>query len=277
MPGPHDLEVLDPRRQQLRRLGRAAAIAAAGLAATVGAVAAPWRASRRSPSGCCSLRRPSPSRARHWRRLRVRSGVGARSESEVQRALSILQREGWRLRRSLRWRGRGDIDHVAIAPTGIAFAIEAKTSRYNRVTCTPSAPRPPGSGAAADAGAPAARSRSSASPAPSTSSAASSTCSSSPSTRCCPRCAPPLYHPTPVLPGTRGPTARDSRARHERMALPAAARIRRAAGRCSRRRPWSATSDCRSAPEGAERRRRPSLACSARGTAETSAWLIARR
>jgi hypothetical protein len=65
--------------------------------------------------------------ARRWLRLAGRSRVGARSEDEVQRALAQLETEGWRLRHSLRWRGRGDIDSVAIAPTGVAFAIETKT------------------------------------------------------------------------------------------------------------------------------------------------------
>lgn len=45
----------------------------------------------------------------------------------MQRALAQLETEGWRLRHSLPWRGRGDIDSVAIAPTGVAFAIETKT------------------------------------------------------------------------------------------------------------------------------------------------------
>jgi hypothetical protein len=44
----------------------------------------------------------------------------------VQRALGRLEAEGWRLRHSLPWRGQGDIDSVAIAPTGIAFAIETE-------------------------------------------------------------------------------------------------------------------------------------------------------
>jgi Nuclease-related domain len=61
--------------------------------------------------------------ARHWLVLAGRSRVGARSEDEVQRALAQLETEGWRLRHSLPWRGRGDIDSVAIAPTGVAFAI----------------------------------------------------------------------------------------------------------------------------------------------------------
>ena len=68
--------------------------------------------------------------AGYWARLAGRSRTGARSENEVQRALAPLRTEGWRLRHSLVWQGRGDIDSVAIAPTGIAFAIETKTRRY---------------------------------------------------------------------------------------------------------------------------------------------------
>jgi hypothetical protein len=68
--------------------------------------------------------------ARHWVRLAGRSRAGARSENEVQRVLSPLWAEGWRLRHSLVWARRGDIDSVAIAPTGIAFAIETKTRSY---------------------------------------------------------------------------------------------------------------------------------------------------
>ena len=50
----------------------------------------------------------------------------------MQRALAPLQAEGWRLRHSLPWQGRGDIDSVAIAPTGIAIAIETKTRSYDQ-------------------------------------------------------------------------------------------------------------------------------------------------
>ena len=57
--------------------------------------------------------------ARHWLSLAGRSGVGARSEDEVRRALAPLQADGWRLRHSLPWQGRGDIDSLAIAPTGV--------------------------------------------------------------------------------------------------------------------------------------------------------------
>jgi Nuclease-related domain len=69
--------------------------------------------------------------AHHWPSLAARSRVGACSEDEVRRALARLQAEGWRLRHSLRWRGRGDIDSLAIAPTGVAFAIETKTRTYD--------------------------------------------------------------------------------------------------------------------------------------------------
>ena len=69
--------------------------------------------------------------ARHWLSLANRSRLGAHSEDEVQRALASLQAEGWRLRHSLPWQGRGDIDSVAIAPTGVAVAIETKARSYD--------------------------------------------------------------------------------------------------------------------------------------------------
>jgi hypothetical protein len=61
--------------------------------------------------------------ARRWVRLAARSGIGARSEDEVRHALAVLEAEGWRLRHSLPYGRRGDIDSLAIAPTGNAFAI----------------------------------------------------------------------------------------------------------------------------------------------------------
>jgi hypothetical protein len=69
--------------------------------------------------------------SRHWLSLARRSRVGARSEDVVQRALAPLQAEGWRLRHSLPWQGRGDIDSVASAPSGIAVAIETKSRTYD--------------------------------------------------------------------------------------------------------------------------------------------------
>jgi hypothetical protein len=70
-------------------------------------------------------------RARHWLSLARRSRVGAHLEDEVQCALAPLQAEGWRLRHSLPWQRQGDIDSVAIAPTGITVAIETKTRSYD--------------------------------------------------------------------------------------------------------------------------------------------------
>jgi Nuclease-related domain len=69
--------------------------------------------------------------ARRWVRLAARSRVGARSEDAVRHALSGLEAEGWRLRHSLQCRGRGDIDSVAIAPTGVGFAIETKPRTFD--------------------------------------------------------------------------------------------------------------------------------------------------
>lgn len=119
-----------PRRQQLRRLKRAAAAAAV-------AVVAVGLALRVASAGSVPLTLPLVipgaglgAYTRHSTRLAGRSAVGARSEADVQRALGVLEWEGWKLRHSLPWHGRGDIDHLAIAPTGVAFAIETKTRTY---------------------------------------------------------------------------------------------------------------------------------------------------
>ena len=115
------------RRQQYRRLSRAGSTAAG---AAVVAMLGLWFASMGATSiaGVLVLLAIGLGLyARHWLVLAGRSRVGARSEDEVQHALARLEAEGWRLRHSLPWRGRGDIDSVAIAPTGLAFAIETKT------------------------------------------------------------------------------------------------------------------------------------------------------
>jgi hypothetical protein len=69
--------------------------------------------------------------SRYQLSLAGRSRVGARSEDEVRRVLASLQAEGWRVRHSLPWRGQEDLDSVAIAPSGIAIAIETKTRTYD--------------------------------------------------------------------------------------------------------------------------------------------------
>ena len=126
-----------PRRQQYRRLRRAGACAAGStiagaltvIAIVLGAILA---------AGVLLLAAVVLAvRADHWVRLAGRSRVGAHSEDEAQRALAPLQAEGWRLRHSLPWQGRGDIDSVAIAPTGIAIAIETKTKSYRRRSISP--------------------------------------------------------------------------------------------------------------------------------------------
>ncbi len=119
------------RRQQYRRCVRAgkAALGSAVLALLGLAVAAAGAA---PIAGLLLVMAVGLSiNARHWLSLAGRSRVGARSEGEVQRALAALQAEGWRLRHSLPWQGRGDIDSVAIAPSGIAIAIETKTRTYD--------------------------------------------------------------------------------------------------------------------------------------------------
>jgi Holliday junction resolvase-like predicted endonuclease len=120
-----------PRRQQAYRLKRAAgagagavAITAAGLTAALDGLTA-IAVVLLLTAGAVGLY------ARHWARLARRSRVGARSEDLVRQVLATLEREGWRLRHSIAWHRGGDIDHVAIAPTGVAFAIETKTRAYN--------------------------------------------------------------------------------------------------------------------------------------------------
>jgi Holliday junction resolvase-like predicted endonuclease len=121
-----------PRRQQYRRLRRAAARCVAGVVACIFAVIV---ASAGVWAGAGALLLVAAGLfvdARHWMRLAARSRIGAESEEEVRLALAALEQEGWRLRHSLAHGGRGDIDSVALAPTGIAFAIEVKTRSFER-------------------------------------------------------------------------------------------------------------------------------------------------
>ena len=95
------------RRQQYRRLLWAGPTAAGAAAVAMLGV---WLASMGATSiaGLLLLLAIGLGlHARHWLVLAGRSRVGARSEDEVQRALAQLETEGWRLRHSLPWRGRG--------------------------------------------------------------------------------------------------------------------------------------------------------------------------
>jgi Nuclease-related domain len=119
------------RRQQYRRLSRAGRLALAGLTvALLGMLLLSLGFAL--PGGLLlALAVTIGFRARSWLSLAGRSRVGARSEDEVRRALAPLERHGWRLRHGLHWQGGGDIDSVAIAPTGVGFAIETKTRMYD--------------------------------------------------------------------------------------------------------------------------------------------------
>jgi hypothetical protein len=119
------------RRQQYRRISRAASSALAS-AATLLLALAVANAGAVSAAGVMLVFAVGLALcARHWLSLAERSRVGARSEHEVRRALALLEAEGWRLRHSLNWQGRGDIDSLAMAPTGVGFAIETKTRAYD--------------------------------------------------------------------------------------------------------------------------------------------------
>ena len=120
-----------PRRQQYRRLRRA--IVSAAISATAGglAVAAAGAGATAAAGALLLLMGGFLIDARRWLHLAARSRVGARSEDAVRRALSGLEAEGWRVRHSLEWGGRGDIDSVAFAPTGIGFAIDSKTRTFD--------------------------------------------------------------------------------------------------------------------------------------------------
>ena len=116
-----------PRRQQYRRMVRAGGTATGSVAATLLALAL---ASARALWVAATLVFLAVGSAFYALSLANRSRIGARSEGEVRRVLRALQAEGWRVRHALCWRGRGDIDSVAIAPSGLAFAIEMKTRTY---------------------------------------------------------------------------------------------------------------------------------------------------
>ncbi len=119
------------RRQQYRRLSRAGRAAAGSVAVALLALVVGGAGEAVLAGLLLLIAFGFGLFARHWLALAGRSRVGARSEDEVQRALAPLEGEGWRLRHSLPWQGRGDIDSVAIAPTGIAIAIETKTRTYD--------------------------------------------------------------------------------------------------------------------------------------------------
>ena len=119
------------RRQQYRRLSRATAAAVASASAAPLALAAASAGAESAAGVLVMLALGFGLYARHWMSLAQRSRVGARSGDLVRRVLALLEADGWRLRHSMRWLGRGDIDSLAIAPTAMAFVVETKTRTYN--------------------------------------------------------------------------------------------------------------------------------------------------
>jgi hypothetical protein len=119
-----------PRQQQYRRLARAGVASAPSAATVLLAMLAAAGGVLLIAILMLLCSDGFGLQARHWTRLAARARVGARSEDQVQRALAPLEAEGWRLRHSLPWQGRGDIDSIAISPTGFAFVIETKTRTY---------------------------------------------------------------------------------------------------------------------------------------------------
>ena len=124
-------ELSFPRRQQGRRLRRAAARCAAAIVAGALAATAAGAGATAFAGLLVLVMGGLLLDARRWVRLAARSGVGARSEAQVRRVLGGLEADGWRLRHSLAWGGRGDIDSIAIAPNGIAYAIETKSGTFD--------------------------------------------------------------------------------------------------------------------------------------------------
>ncbi len=119
------------RRQQYRRLSRAGRAAIASGATVLLALEVASAGAVSAAGSLLVLAAGFGLYARHWLSLAHRSRIGARSEDEVRRALAPLQTDGWRLRHSLNWRARGDIDSLAIAPDGAAFVVETKTRAYD--------------------------------------------------------------------------------------------------------------------------------------------------
>jgi hypothetical protein len=118
------------RRQQWRRLRKAASRAAAAAVVSVAAVLA---VSAREPDLGMLLGLLSGGLAlasRHALRLAARSRVGAESEAQVRRTLQRLERSGWSVRHAVDWPGFGDLDHVVRSPSELGFVIETKTLRY---------------------------------------------------------------------------------------------------------------------------------------------------
>jgi len=119
-----------PRRQQLRRLRRAATRAAQAAVALAAAVFCA-RTGEGALAGALALVGAALAvSSRRALRLAGRSRVGAESEAQVRRLLEVLRDDGWQVSHAVNRPGGGDLDHVVRSPHGIGFVIETKTLRY---------------------------------------------------------------------------------------------------------------------------------------------------
>ena len=94
MQGSDDARPELPRRQQFRRLRRAAARCVAGLVACIFAVIAASAGVWAVAGALLLVAVGLLFDARHWVRLAARSRIGARSEDEVRHALAALEAGG---------------------------------------------------------------------------------------------------------------------------------------------------------------------------------------
>jgi hypothetical protein len=117
------------RRQQLRRLSRCGQAAAGSVATGLLGLLILSAGAALIGSLLLAAAVGLGLYARHWLELAGRARVGARSEDEVQCALASLKAEGWRLRHSLSWQGRGDIDPWRSPPPGSALSSRRNAPR----------------------------------------------------------------------------------------------------------------------------------------------------
>jgi hypothetical protein len=120
-----------PRRQQIARLACGVTRAAGAVLCLLSALLSVSAGQRALGSALAVAAGLLALASRHQLNLANRSRIGADSEVAVRRSLAVLAREGWRIRHALDWAGRGDLDHVARAPSGLGFVIETKTRSYS--------------------------------------------------------------------------------------------------------------------------------------------------
>jgi hypothetical protein len=120
-----------PRRQQLHRLLRAALTATGALASVLLALVATADGLAAAATLLLLFAVGLAAASCHSLHLAARNRIGAESEIRVRHTLNRLRADGWRIIHGIDWAGHGDIDHVAVAPSGFGFAIETKTRAFD--------------------------------------------------------------------------------------------------------------------------------------------------